>query len=60
MIGAAEGLAGNGAPMVEPQEDEPMAEPFGPDDDIADLAYQDARQLNGHSSGSLTSDIVLC
>ena len=38
LIGAAEGLAGNGAPMVEPQEDEPMAEPFGPDDDIADLA----------------------
>lgn len=46
--------------MVEPQEDEPMAEPFGPDDDIAGLAYQHARQLNGHSSGSLTSDIVLC
>ena len=48
LIGAAADLVRNEEPMEEAQ-DEPMAEPFGPDDDIAELAYQHARQLNGHT-----------
>jgi hypothetical protein len=46
-VGAAEHLAGgNDMPMMA---DEPIAEPFGPDKDIADVAYQHARQLNGRT-----------
>ena len=56
LIGAPEDLAGNGAPMVEPQEDEPMAERFGPDDDIVDLVYQHARQLNGRTIDRTTTE----
>lgn len=44
-VGAAEHLAGgNDMPMMA---DEPIAEPFGPNKNIADVAYQHARQLNG-------------
>ena len=43
-IGAAADLA---EPMVEEEAHEPQAEPFGPDDDIGEIAYQHAGNLNG-------------
>ena len=53
-IGAAEHLAGGGGvPMMA---EEPMEEPFGPDEDIADVAFRHEAGLNGYAVDQMVNE----